>query len=1107
MDPRVHPDRSAARNRPDGGVASEGPPELDVSDRDSQVESTLTAEEDVSPLPLEASPMPFRDAARYDFRGEHGRGGLGRVLRARDKELGRDVAIKELLQRGHRAETRFLREALVTARLEHPSIVPIHEAGRWANGTPFYAMKLVSGQPLKQVIAGAATQQERLALLPNVIAVTDAIAYAHDRRVIHRDLKPSNVIVGRFGETVVIDWGIAKVLDETEDTVDALYREAGREQLTEAGGVLGTPAYMAPEQHQGRSDERSDIYALGGILYEVITGRPPHEHGARSLAFPPYTPRDLIAIVERAMAILPERRYPRALDLADDLRRFIRRAPVAARRYSLPARFALGFARHRTFAVMLLVGLVALSITLAIAVAKVSDQRSAADLARSRAEDTNAALTLKHVELLMRGDPTAALQALADYQGPDEVRRRQLDAEARGRGVAREVLVPHYDTIYFVTHDADGAVISLGDDRRIQRTYHGATTTLAGDASNTVRWAYALPRDLLAYAAVPAGVSVLDLRTRRVTRLTPSGAPEALAFSSDAARLASLDQDGTLRVWQLASAAVVHRSAVTAPIAVRFAGRSRVVVWQVAGLRAIDLDGGMPRTAAISEPPFDDVAAEQARLDADDLRVAFGGLDGSVTLYSTALDSLATVAACHGAVRAVRLLSDDRIGFGCRDGAAGVVRHAAANHALVVEDRVVFPGPIGMFAIDPDASTIVVTSGATAFVHDLRSGMTVRRDGHPEMISAVSLPPPGSDAITTADAIGTVRIWDRPAPPAHVLAELSAATFGAAFAPDGRSVTTFGPDGAVRTIDLAGGAVTELRGHSGFVALVVFASDGETMATASWDGTARVWRRSDGMCLRVFTSHHSVVQGIGYLDRGKRLVSVGNDGTLRAWSVDDDRETTLFQRPTPLVAAAVLGTLGVVVVQDGDGDVWSVTSAGAVRRVRAAGGDPASTLRASLDGKLIAIGTEGGATLVYRTQDWTIAATGQAAGAVWGGRFDPLDREFLVSSADGRVHVLPIGGMSRFSWSDLVGRALDIAYAPDGNTVAIAMLDGGTWLFHVPDASWRYVRDHAADQRRPQFSPDGKSLVTTDAGGTIVLRDVVATFAGSARQATGDVQR
>jgi WD40 repeat protein/tRNA A-37 threonylcarbamoyl transferase component Bud32 len=1071
-----------------------------VSDDDSQAESTLTAEEDVSPLPLEASPMPFRDAGRYDVRGEHGRGGLGRVLRARDKELGRDVAIKELLQRGHRAETRFLREALVTARLEHPSIVPIHEAGRWANGTPFYAMKLVSGRPLKQVIAGAATQQERLALLPNVIAVTDAIAYAHDRRVIHRDLKPSNVIVGRFGETVVIDWGIAKVLDETEETVDALYRTAAREQLTEAGGVLGTPAYMAPEQHQGRSDERSDVYALGGILYEVIAGRPPHEHGARALAFPPHTPRDLIAIVERAMAIVPERRYPRALDLADDLRRFIRRAPVVARRYSLPARFALGFARHRTFAVTLLVGLVALSITLAIAVAKVSDQRS-------RAEGTNAALTLKHVELLMRGDPTAALRALADYQGPDEVRRRQLDAEARGRGVAREVVVPHYDTIYFVTHDRDGAVISLGDDRRIQRTYRGVTTTLAGDASNTVRWAYALPQDLLAYAAVPAGVSVLDLRTRTVTRLTPAGAPEALAFSSDAGRLAELDQDGTLRVWQLASTAVLHRSAVTAPIAVRFAGRSRVVVWHAAGLRAIDLDGGTPRTAAISEPALDDIAAEQGRLDADDLRVVFGGLDGSVTLYSTALDSLATVAACHGAVRAVRLLSGDRIGFGCRDGAAGVARHAAADHALVIDQHVGFPGPIGMFAIDPEARTMVATSGATAFVHDLRSGMTVRRDGHPEMISAVRLPAPGSDAITTADAIGTVRTWDRPAPPAHVLAELSAATFGAAFAPDGRSVATFGPDGAVRTIDLAGGAVTELRGHSGFVALVEFAPDGETMATASWDGTARVWRRSDGKCLRVFTSHHSVVQDIRYLDRGKRLVSVGNDGTLRAWSVDDDRETTLFQRPTPLVAALVLRTLGVVVVRDGDGGIWSVTTAGAVRPVRAAGGDPASTLRASADGTLIAVGTEGGATLVYRTQDWTIVATGQAVGAVWGGRFDPQGREFLVNSADGRVHVLPIGGTSRFSWSDLVGRALDIAYAPDGNTVAIAMLDGGTWLYRVADASWRYVRDHAADQRRPEFSPDGRSLVTTDAGGTIVLRDVVATFAGSARPATGDVQR
>ena len=155
---------------------------------------------------------PLRSPDRYKILGEHGRGGIGRVSRAHDRELGRDVAIKELISRGNLSEARFLREALITARLEHPAIVPVHEAGRWPDGTPFYAMKLVAGRPLRDLIAERTTVDQRIGLLHHVIAVADAIAYAHGRNIIHRDLKPANVIVGDFGETVVIDWGLAKDL-------------------------------------------------------------------------------------------------------------------------------------------------------------------------------------------------------------------------------------------------------------------------------------------------------------------------------------------------------------------------------------------------------------------------------------------------------------------------------------------------------------------------------------------------------------------------------------------------------------------------------------------------------------------------------------------------------------------------------------------------------------------------------------------------------------------------------------------------------------------------------------------------------------------------------
>src|SRR5512140_356351 len=199
----------------------------------SEAEPGPAPEPDLRP----AAPTQVRDPDRYEIIAEHGRGGLGRVSRAHDRELDRDVAIKELLSRSEVSELRFMREALITARLEHPGIVPVHEAGRWPDGTPFYAMKLVAGRSLRDLIAERTTVDARIGLLHHVIAVADAIAYAHGRGIIHRDLKPANVIVGDFGETIVIDWGLAKDLTDIEppSVGGGPFRDAHDEGLTSAG--------------------------------------------------------------------------------------------------------------------------------------------------------------------------------------------------------------------------------------------------------------------------------------------------------------------------------------------------------------------------------------------------------------------------------------------------------------------------------------------------------------------------------------------------------------------------------------------------------------------------------------------------------------------------------------------------------------------------------------------------------------------------------------------------------------------------------------------------------------------------------------------------------
>ncbi len=327
--------------------------------RDPALDATLPAGDPALDATLLPGPLAGQAAAdptgvgsgRYRVGEEVGRGGLGRVVSAYDVLLERTVALKELLDDSEDSRRRFRSEVLITARLQHPSIVPIYDAGRWPNHAPFYAMKLVGGLPLSDAIAAAPSLAERLTLVPNVLAVADAIAFAHGERIIHRDLKPHNVLVGAHGETIVIDWGIAKDLGAAEQgpaSLDALPRTRAHE--TVAGSTLGTPGYMAPEQALGgKVDERSDVYALGAMLYHVLSGTAPHEGDTLQVMLTrigrgeitplverePRAPAELRAIVAKAMARRASDRYPTAHELADDLRRYTTDQLVGAYRYTL----------------------------------------------------------------------------------------------------------------------------------------------------------------------------------------------------------------------------------------------------------------------------------------------------------------------------------------------------------------------------------------------------------------------------------------------------------------------------------------------------------------------------------------------------------------------------------------------------------------------------------------------------------------------------------------------------------------------------------------------------------------------------------------------------
>ena len=284
---------------------------------------------------LDTTPHPEGD--RYAILDELGRGGMGVVYRAHDRRLGRDVALKVVGDyAGRDPMQRLAREANALARLEHPGIVPVHDVGSLVDGRLYYVMKLVRGERLDRRLAGGVSQGEGLRIFGRIC---ETVAFAHSRGVIHRDLKPQNVMLGDFGDVLVLDWGVAKLRGDGDDARSAT-QVARTGSNTGDGAVLGTPGYMAPEQARGAAstvDERADVFALGVLLREIIASTP---EGSR--------PRPLHSIVQRATASSPGERYPNVTAFAADVAAWTDGLPVVAHRESAWERVARIAGRHRT---------------------------------------------------------------------------------------------------------------------------------------------------------------------------------------------------------------------------------------------------------------------------------------------------------------------------------------------------------------------------------------------------------------------------------------------------------------------------------------------------------------------------------------------------------------------------------------------------------------------------------------------------------------------------------------------------------------------------------------------------------------------------------------
>jgi tetratricopeptide (TPR) repeat protein/tRNA A-37 threonylcarbamoyl transferase component Bud32 len=519
--------------------------------------------------------------SRYTLTRLHAEGGLGKVWVARDVDLNREVALKEIRpdRANHEeARRRFFKEAQVTGQLEHPNIVPVYELSeRPEDGQPFYTMRLVRGRTLRRAVAeyhearrdGPDDPLALPGLLRAFVSVCMAVGYAHSRGVFHRDLKPENVVLGEFGEVIVLDWGLAKLAagaDATEEGPPVAVSTKARADETRAGLQLGTPAYMAPEQAEGRLDlvdARTDVYGLGAILFETLAGKPPHSgHSTEAVlsaivsgptprvrAAERSVPPALDAICGTAMARARADRYAGARDLARDVERWLADEPVSVYR-ERPVRRLRRWAKKHRGAVQTAAA-VALAVGALAAAAKVQADRRVAALGRAgalaldegnralvRGDDADAARGLTAALARVEAEPRLA-ELAGRLRGARDLAQQRLDEDAARR--ADRARYEKFFTLY---------------DRALQ---HATLANAQSAARNRARIQGAAWEALGLYGLTPGGAEPPRLGAERISArerakvkagcyellillsyaelLAPGGAPRALALVDRAERL------------------------------------------------------------------------------------------------------------------------------------------------------------------------------------------------------------------------------------------------------------------------------------------------------------------------------------------------------------------------------------------------------------------------------------------------------------------------------------------------------------------------------------------------------------------------------------------
>jgi len=1056
-----------------------------------------------------AQQLPVDDPDRYELIGEHARGGLGRVVQAIDKRLQRRVAVKELLRRDGWHEARFVREALITARLEHPGIVPVHEAGRWPNGDPYYVMKLVEGRTLKELFAAPSTMRDRLRLLPHVIAIADAVGYAHAEGVIHRDLKPSNVIVGEFGETIVIDWGLAR--DRRQPNLPDLPEPVAAvgSASTISGKVIGTPAYMAPEQARGDNvDERADVYAIGAVLYELLAGTQPHADTTpeavleRVLAGPPTplpklageAPGELVDIVQKAMARAATDRYANAIALAEDLRRFQTGQLVSAHAYTPWQRLRKRLAAHR--------GVVAVAIASAVVLAVIGvesvrsivaerdiarSERARADSARAEAVAGERTLVFVQAATAVQKDPTAAIAWLKRYTSDDRDRADVVDLvdQALALGVARHVFrVGEWVFDAQFTPDGKTTIASVADGT--VRAFD-----LATGASRVLARTTSMPEAL---SVAPDGSYAIAGGTLGDVTLVPiaAGAPRTLVAHGTAVISLQIAANGDRVVVNRESGPTLEVTLAgdVHPLGPENASHMAVAAddWSKrAGVLApnqlVAFGDGAPRVLArmpravigvAISPSGELVLAHDGQMV---WAIAYaGGTPRALAPYRGTLQQVAW-SHDHHQIAIVGSLHEALL-VDLTSGATRELRgHLDAIYAA-------------QFARD-DLGLVTASDDGSARLWSVRDGTSVVLSGHDDDVYRVRL---SSDErwAATASLDGSVRIWPidlaavRPAAPSDAFEPATAAV---RLLREGAPITALDvqgdrawvqTDSAVATWQLASGVREQAFAWSdahGYGAAQL-SPDGNRLLVRV-DPTTLEVRRASG-ATTVLRGHRGVIGRVMWSRDGDAIYSAAEDGTLRRWDPDTGAST---------------------VVLEGSAAVWTFAVARDGRVVAHVGDE---TRLVDRDGKVTVLGhgPEGCVTsaqfdrakdrlLVQRCDHAVVLFDGDRQIALPTGGY-AIQR--MVVSDDGALIAGAMGDRTVRVWTDrgelravLKGHTdlvMDLAFSPDGSELASGSYDQTLRVWQLATGRHRVLRGHIGAVEHVAWRSN-RELVTGSQDGTL----------------------